>query len=115
MKNLILCRKVANKTQKEMAEIFGISRQAYANYEIGNREPDFETLNKIANYFNVSTDYLLGRTDEPRIKEKPTKDDDLDGLSEDEKLFIDLLRKIPDADRPAVDRVIRAFVQEDSE
>lgn len=33
-------------------------------YEIGQREPDFATLRKIADFFNISTDYLLGRTNE---------------------------------------------------
>ena len=37
------------------------SMQTYANYEYGRREPDFETTKKLANLFNVSTDYLLGR------------------------------------------------------
>ena len=49
--------------QKELAEILGISRSTLASYEQGRREPDFDTLQKIADYFNVSTDYLLGRTE----------------------------------------------------
>ena len=55
-------RKTKNCTQLQLAEYLGISRQAYANYESGKREPDYATLSKLADYFNVSTDYLLGRT-----------------------------------------------------
>lgn len=45
------------------------SMQTYANYEYGRREPDFETTKKLANLFNVSTDYLLGRdTKEDALK-----------------------------------------------
>lgn len=50
--------------QKEIAENIGMSMQALSNYENGLREPDFATLNTLADYFGVSVDYLLGRTDE---------------------------------------------------
>ena len=49
-------------TQAEMAEKLGISRSTIGMYETGAREPDFETLEKIADFFNVDIDYLLGRT-----------------------------------------------------
>ncbi len=51
-------------TQSEIANKLGISQQAYANYESGKRQPDQNTLIKIADIFDVSTDYLLGRTKE---------------------------------------------------
>lgn len=50
----------ANKKQSEIAEVLGVSFQAYSNWENGNREPDFGTLIKLADYFSVSVDYLLG-------------------------------------------------------
>ncbi|MGJ8729320.1 helix-turn-helix domain-containing protein [Listeria aquatica] len=53
-------RKKENLTQGQLSMKLGISRDTLANYEIGRREPDFETLKKIAKYFGVSTDYLLG-------------------------------------------------------
>ncbi len=49
--------------QLEIANHLGISRQAYGKYENENRQPDYNTLVKIADYFDVSLDYLLGRTD----------------------------------------------------
>lgn len=54
-------------TQVEMAEKLGISRSTIGMYETGAREPDFETLEKIADFFNVDIDYLLGRTDKTTI------------------------------------------------
>lgn len=48
-------------TQIEAAEKLGISRSTIGMYETGAREPDFETLEKIADFFHVNTDYLLGR------------------------------------------------------
>jgi len=59
-------RKTLNLTQSELANKLGITRGTYAHYEIGKREPDYETLQKIADFFEVSTDYLLGRTDNPK-------------------------------------------------
>ena len=51
-------------SQKEIAEYLGITRSSYGMYENGVREPNISTLIKIADYFNVSLDYLLGRTDD---------------------------------------------------
>lgn len=51
-------------TQNEFARKIGISRSTIGMYETGAREPDFETLEKIADYFNVDIDYLLGRTNQ---------------------------------------------------
>ena len=50
-------------TQAEIAEKLGISRSTIGMYETGAREPDFETLEKIADFFNVDIDFLLGRTE----------------------------------------------------
>lgn len=48
-----------NKTQA--AAHLGIPTSTYSNYEYGNREPDLGTINKIADFYDVSADYLLGR------------------------------------------------------
>lgn len=49
-------------TQDELAKILQVSRSTIGMYENGSREPDYETLNCIADFFNVNIDYLLGRT-----------------------------------------------------
>lgn len=61
-------------SQKEMAEYLGISQPAYANYERQAREADYETLKKLADYFNVTTDYLLGREDKTTLTTKDKKE-----------------------------------------
>lgn len=53
-------REEANLTQNELAEKLGIGRATLSNYELGVRKPDIDTLQKIAMYFDVSSDYLLG-------------------------------------------------------
>jgi len=65
-----------NKTQQEIADVLGISRQGYAKYENNLGEPDNSTLSKLADYFEVSTDYLLGRTNTPEPTTKPQQDDE---------------------------------------
>jgi len=60
-------RKSKNITQTELGKILNISKSAVAMYEVGAREPNFELLQKIAEYFNVSVDYLMGKEDSPQI------------------------------------------------
>ncbi|EOU2112827.1 XRE family transcriptional regulator [Clostridium perfringens] len=48
--------------QKDVAEYLKISTSAYGFYEQGKRIPDVETLNKLSDYYNVSIDYLLGKS-----------------------------------------------------
>ena len=56
-------------SQAAIAERFGITQQAYANYERGTRQPDYDTLNKLADFFGVTVDYLLGRENKPANSE----------------------------------------------
>lgn len=61
LERLKILRKEKKVTQGEIAKFLGIARTTYANYEQGTRQVDNKTLNKLADFFNVSTDYLLGR------------------------------------------------------
>lgn len=54
-------RKQKGVTAKKVAEALNILPDTYRNYETGRREPNLETLSSIADYFKVSTDYLLSR------------------------------------------------------
>lgn len=56
-------RKMFKLTQRDMAEKLGISQPSYIRYENGSSEPSQENLVKIADIFDVSVDYLLGRAD----------------------------------------------------
>lgn len=85
----------ANKSQKEFGKLLGLSESAVGMYERNARKPDFETLEKIASYFEVTTDYLLTGKKEStnRQEEVHFSTDDLKVLEEIKKhptLFHDL-------------------------
>lgn len=63
-------REKNNWSQKEVAKKIGITNAVLSNYERDYRDPDTETLTKLADLYGVSTDYLLGRTDDPRPIDK---------------------------------------------
>lgn len=59
-------------TQQKLADMLNTTKGTVSNYETGYSTPDYETLQKIADFFNVTTDYLLGRTDTMNIvRENP--------------------------------------------
>lgn len=62
-KRLFELRKSEELTQCEMAKRLNITQPSYIRYENGTSEPSLETLAKIADIFDVSVDYLLGRND----------------------------------------------------
>lgn len=61
MNKLLELRKEKGVRQIDIANMLKVSKQCYSNYEKGLREPDFATLQKLAEYFDVSVDYILGR------------------------------------------------------
>lgn len=75
-----------NLLQKDLAEKLGVDRTTYSKYESGASEPNYETLLKLADIFDVSIDYLLGRDE----KGKKPASDEADGLSEEELELIRL-------------------------
>ena len=58
-------REKAGLTQGKAAEAFNVPVRTYGSWERNERQPDFVTLVKIADFYNVTTDYLLGRTPVP--------------------------------------------------
>ena len=61
VKKLKLLRDANNLTQKQMASILNVTQKSISTYENGLTEPDISTMIKIADYFDVSLDYLLDR------------------------------------------------------
>lgn len=66
---IIQLRRESGLSQEELGSIFNVSRSAFSGYESGGKKPKPETLIAIADYFGVTTDYLLGRTDKRNFVE----------------------------------------------
>lgn len=62
---LVELRDSRNLSQKDVAKEFGVVVRAYQRYEYGEREPQLSVLVRMADFYNVSLDYLAGRTDTP--------------------------------------------------
>jgi len=111
-------------SQNELAAIIGVTQQAISAYENNLREPDLGTLNKLASYFGVSLDYLLGRTDIPtpadEITEAVSDDPELAEFwndlkeREDLKLLFKQTRKLSPKDIRQVIRIIKAIEDEEA-
>ena len=78
-KRLKYLREKSGYQQKFVASKIGVKNNTLSGYESGKREPDSETLMKLADFYGVTTDYLHGRTDNPKGNDNEnTKTDDLD-------------------------------------
>lgn len=75
MKNLKLLRKQHNLSQKEIGNIFHASQNTVSQWENGTRKPSYDIIQEIADYFDVSVDYLLGRQEQlPELNNKDQKE-----------------------------------------
>ncbi len=72
-----------NQTQVELADAMSVSKQCVSNWENDNVQPSVEMLVKLANYFDVSTDYLLGLEQSDTVS--------LDGLTDKESAHIKMI------------------------
>lgn len=81
-------RKKTGLNQTEFAKLFNIKQTTYSSYEIGAVKPDYETLVQIADYFNVSLDYLVGRNFQPVFA--------LEDISKEQQEAVKLLLKLND-------------------
>lgn len=99
-KRLSVLREQKGWTKTYVAKQIGLtSMQTYANYEYGRREPDFETTKKLANLFNVSTDYLLGRA-------APDEGRNTADLADDDTIFTYKGQPLSDDDKEIIRRLM---------
>ena len=57
----------ADLSQRQLSEILHISQRSYSHYETGSRNIPIEMLIRLANYYDISIDYLVGRTDKKEM------------------------------------------------
>lgn len=83
-------------TQKEISEQIHVGQNSYSNWENGNRKPTAEITSELAKFFNVSVDYLLGKTDIKKSDEINLSDFELlyrktsNNLSDEEKVQLEI-------------------------
>lgn len=77
-------RKEHNLTQKEVAKVINVTIATISKYELGIIEPDHKATEILADYFDVSIDYLLGRTNERRLVMYKNFQEYLDSLKDEE-------------------------------
>lgn len=82
-------RKSRNLTQEEISDIIGVKLSTYQKYERDVISPPYDTLIKIAKYYNISTDYLLGLQEQPN----PLA---MLNISVNDKKFIEIYSELPD-------------------
>lgn len=73
-------RKKKGISQSELAEVIGVKNNTVSTWERGTRKPDFEALNLLSDYFEVSFEYILGSSDKEEARVKPTEEE-LDQLA----------------------------------
>ena len=108
-------REQSGLTQKECADNFDVTLRAWQSYEQGISEPKYDLLCKIADYFNVTTDYLLGREAPPPVTFEKLLADKKD-MTELEKRFILVYIRLDKKHRNAfVNALAEAAGEEDAE
>ena len=85
---LIYLRKRNKLSQQELADKVGVARSSIGMYETGKREPDFETLEIFADYFNVNMDTLLGKSSDNSEKPAPIAESELTDLQKQAIEFV---------------------------
>lgn len=105
---LKLLRESDNISQTRLAKEIGFSQSAIAAWENETREPGLKTLLKIAQYFNVSTDYLLGNSDS--YKRKTLIEAQATIQPEDQKVLKDY-KSLPHAEQEQVSEYVRFLAE----
>lgn len=102
-----LCRKQGISLNQLEANL-GFSRNSL--YSLKNKKPNAERISEIADYFNVSTDYLLGRTDNPKIAEDShiNEPDDIDRIIDNAMMFDG--KPLTDDDKRAIRGIIAGYM-----
>jgi len=94
-------REKHNISQIEFSKKIGVSNAVLSRYESGDRKPDYDILQIIADYFEVSTDYLLGRTDIPTLTPQEKEEAEFQAFANDPELNV-FYKELPESDEEAV-------------
>ena len=111
---LKLLREKRGLTKKQLADAIGIKERAYLTYEYGQRDVSTELLQTFADFYGVTTDYLLGREPAPEREDLSTVVKN-SGVEELEDILIRRYPELPNAQRQAVLDFLRRAIQEEAD
>jgi transcriptional regulator with XRE-family HTH domain len=97
-------------SQASLGLQIGLTQQAIARWEKGETEPDSDMLNKLANIFDVSVDFLLGRTDERQNNNISNTEND---WPPEAKVLFREVKKLTPEQIELVTKLVKEFVNED--
>ena len=96
---LVAARNAKGLKQEQLAEKAGMKTAAISHFETGNRKPSLDNLRKLSEALNVTSDFLLGRTD------------DMTGYAQTEAVFRDGYNQLTDAQQEAANAMVEALAK----
>ena len=108
-------RKKKSISQSELAALIGVKNNTVSTWERGTRKPDFEALDLLSDYFEVSFEYILGNSDKEEARVKPTQKE-LDTLAllsmaDEIKEITEKYSRLSDKSQKMIDALINATYQ----
>lgn len=96
-------------TQDELGKVLGVSKVSVSGYENNTRQPDNSALVKLADYFSVTTDYLLGNVQANPNEDTP-KHIDVEDIVDDAAMLTSRNQALSDADRNAIRALLATYL-----
>lgn len=113
-----------NLLQKDIAAMLNCSTPVYCRYEKGDREPPFETIKRLADYYGVTVDYLMGRDEIPAPQhneplqqtapepEQPKRTFMIYGRTYNGRTMQEMYEELPPAQQAAIERLVTVLFAE---
>ena len=106
-------RKKKGVSQSQLAKAIGVKNNTVSTWERGTRKPDFDALQLLSNYFEVSFEYLLGSSDKEEARVKPSQGEldsyALSAIADEIKESTELLSRLSDKSRKIVEELIASI------
>ena len=102
---IVKLRKINNWERDDLAKRLGVSYSTISKYETDNRQPDLKTLERLSDIFDVTVDYLIGKSDDPKLTAEQERI-----IDEETKELLDLLDQLPDEERKKYLDKFKAYV-----
>ena len=106
-------RKKKGVSQSQLAEAIGVKNNTVSTWERGTRKPDFDALQLLSNYFEVSFECLLGSSDKEEARVKPSQGEldsyALSAIADEIKESTELLSRLSDKSRKIVEELIASI------